>query len=115
MKFSEEFSGRYLKAADIQEVQPVVVTITNVDLEQVESRDKKERRAVHVLYTDKFEKGIIFKKMMAKVLADAYGDEMDDWQGQLVELVVREQEYGGDTYDVIRFKIPKVQKKAEAS
>ena len=111
MKFSEEFGGRYLAAVDIRDVEPVVATITNVEREEVGSRDAKEKRVVHVLYTDKFEKGIIFKKMMAKVLADAYGDEMDDWQGQLVELVVREQEYGGETFPVIRFKIPKAQKK----
>jgi hypothetical protein len=66
---------------------------------------------ITVLYTDKFKKASSFKKMMAKVLADAYGDEMDDWQGQLVELVVREQEYGGETFPVIRFKVPKTQKK----
>jgi hypothetical protein len=111
MKFSEEFGGRYLTAADIRDVEPVVATITNVEREEVGSRDTKEKRVVHVLYTDKFEKGIVFKKMMAKVLADAYGDEMDHWQGEPVELVVREQEYGGETYAVIRFKIPKAQKK----
>jgi hypothetical protein len=111
MKFSKEFGGRYLKAADIEDMQPVVVTITNVDLEEVESKDKKERRAVHVLYSDRFEKGVVFKKMMAKVLADAYGDEMDDWQGHPVELVTLEQEYGGEVFKVIRFRIPKAQKK----
>src|SRR5262245_35568283 len=107
MKFSEEFGGRYLKAADIQNIQPVVVTITNVDLEEVEGKDKKEKRAVHVLYTDRFEKGVVFKKMMAKVLAEAYGDEMEEWQGHPVELVTLDQEYGGEVYKVIRFRIPK--------
>jgi len=111
MKFSKEFGGRYLTAADIEDIQPVVVTITNVDREEVASRDKKEKRAVHVLYTDRFEKGIRFGKMMAKVLADAYGDEMDDWQGHPVELVTQDQEYGGEVYRVIRFRIPKAQKK----
>ena len=111
MKFSEEFGGRYLTAADIRDVEPVVATITNVEREEVGSRDTKEKRVVHVLYTDKFEKGIVFKKMMAKVLADAYGDEMDDWQGQPVELVTQDQEFGGEVYRVIRFRIPKAQKK----
>src|SRR5262245_33010675 len=107
MKVSEEFSGRYLKAADIKDMQPVGATITNVEREEVESRDKKGKSTVHVLYTDRFEKGVIFKRTMARLLADAYGDEMDDWQGKPIELVVREQEYGGETYDVIRFRIPK--------
>jgi hypothetical protein len=111
MKVSEAFGGRFLKAADIQDVQPVLVTITNVDREEVESRDQKEKRVVYVLYTDRFEKGIIFKKLMARVLASAYGDDMDAWQGHPVELVTLDQEYGGEVFRVIRFRIPKSQKK----
>jgi hypothetical protein len=118
MKFSEEFPGKYLKAADIKELPlPLTVTITNIEVE--EAKSQRGTSTVHVLYTDRFEKGIVFKKTMARVLADRYGDEMEGWQGQPVDLVVREQEYGGDTYEVIRFQIPKavvkpIAKKAKA-
>ncbi len=106
MKFSEEFAGRYLKAADIKDLPPpMIAIITNVEVEEVQS--KRGKSTVHVLYTDKFEKGIIFKVTMGHVLAHAFGDDMDAWQGQQIELVVRDQEYGGETFEVIRFVIPK--------
>jgi hypothetical protein len=106
MKFSEEFAGRYLKAADIKDLpSPVTATITHVEAEEVKS--KSGSGLVHVLYTDKFEKGIIFKVTMGRVLAHAFGDDMDDWTGKPIELVVRDQEYGGETYEVIRFSIPR--------
>jgi hypothetical protein len=106
MKYSQEFAGKYLKATDLDGMpQPVVVTIVSVDLETVKSKSGESR--VHVLYCDKFEKGIIFKKQMGRVLADALGDDMSDWTGHSIGLVTRTQEFAGEEYVVIRFVIPK--------
>jgi hypothetical protein len=106
VKYSQEFAGRYLKATDLEGLpQPVLVTVSNVETET--ARSKSGESKVHVLYTDKFEKGVVFKKQMGLVLANAFGDDMDDWVGREIGLVTREQEFGGDTFTVIRFIIPK--------
>jgi hypothetical protein len=106
MKYSQEFAGRYLKAADLEGMpQPVLVTIASIEMEAVKSKGGESK--VHVLYTDKFEKGAIFKKQMGLVLANAFGDDMDEWVGREIGLVTREQEFGNDVFTVIRFIIPK--------
>ena len=106
MKFSEEFPGKYLKAADIAPHNPpVTVTMTNVDREQV--KNKQGTETVLVLYFAEFEKGMILKKINGKVIAAKYGDNMDDWEGHQIDLLIREQEFGGEVYEVIRVQIPK--------
>jgi hypothetical protein len=106
MKYSQEFAGRYLKAADLEGLpQPVLVTIASIEMETAKSKGGESK--VHVLYTDKFEKGVIFKKQMGLVLANAFGDDMDDWIGREIGLVTRTQEFAGEEFVVIRFTIPK--------
>jgi hypothetical protein len=106
MKFSEEFPSKYLKAADIQSLGPPVrVTMTNVEKETTARGDK-----VLVLFFAELEKGMLLKKLNAKVIERLYGDDMEAWEGQPIDLVVREQEFAGEIYDVIRVQPPKASK-----
>jgi hypothetical protein len=106
MKFSEEFPSKYLKAADIQALGPPVrVTMTNIDKETTARGDK-----MLVLFFAELEKGMILKKVNAKVIEQLYGDDMNGWEGQPLDLVVRQQEFAGKIYDVIRVQPPKASK-----
>jgi hypothetical protein len=101
--FSQQFPSRYLKAADIAALGPPVrVTITNVEKESTQRGDK-----VLVIFFAELEKPMILKKTNGTVIAKLYGNDMDAWVGQQVDLVIREQDFKGEAFEVIRVQPPK--------
>jgi len=79
MRVSDAFPSQYLKAGDLQG-RTVTVTIDRYTIEDV-GDDRKP-----VLYFVGKEKGLVLNKTNANEIAFTYGDDMDDWIGQKIEM-----------------------------
>jgi hypothetical protein len=96
---NEAFPSKYLKAADLQKRQ-VAVVISHAQFEQIGSDNKL------VLYFQGKQKGVVMNKTNAGVIANAYGDETEDWAGKPVTLFEAMVEYQGKLAPAIRMMIP---------
>ena len=81
MKRSELFPSRFLKHPDLQGRASIVV-MQKVTREDVGDDAKRKP----VIYFRGKEKGLVCNATNYDVIADAYGDETDDWAGQPIEL-----------------------------
>jgi hypothetical protein len=115
MRRSELFPSRFLRHADLQG-RPQTVIIKDVALEDV-GGDGKQKPVIR--FRGK-EKGFVCNATNYDVIADAYGDETDDWAGQPIELYPTRVAFKGQLTDTIRVRIPQAkpapaQKPAPAS
>lgn len=99
MRMSEEFPSKYLKADDLRG-REVRVTISRVEREKMGDDFKP------VVYFNGKEKGVVLNKTNAFTIANAYGDETNDWFGNDVILFSVMTEYGGKTTPAIRVRLP---------
>lgn len=99
MKFTDVFKGGFFKAADLKG-KPARLTIANIQLEDV-GDDRKP-----VARFEEAEQALVLNKTNAGVLADAYGDETDDWIGQVIIIKPDKTDYAGKRVDCIRVAIP---------
>ncbi len=103
MKVSTAFPSNYIKANDL-DGEPWLLTIRTCKSEVLgQGNDKKSKLVVHF---DEAQKGLILNKTNSNVIAGAYGDETDDWEGEPVEIYPTEVEFKGNRVDGIRIRIP---------
>src|SRR3990167_4782183 len=103
MKVSTAFPSTYLKAADLQGKQ-VRVVIDRVGLEEVGDGHKP------VIYFKDKDKGLVLNKTNANNISLVYGDEMDDWIGEQIELFESMVDFQGRTVPAIRVRVPRQSK-----
>lgn len=97
---NDAFPSKYLKGSDLKGAEPVV-TIDRVDFEPV----GREREMKAVIYFAGKEKGLVLNKTNAtKITQIAGSPQTEDWSGIRLKLYVAEQEFGGETYEVVRVK-----------
>lgn len=101
MKFSDTFSGRFLKAADLPTGHRRV-TIESIEQEPVgwPAEDKL------VAYFKELQKGLILNKTNSDVLKDTFGDDTQLSVGQIVDLLVKNVEFNGKQVRAIRIGLP---------
>lgn len=99
MKISEEFPSKYLKASDLQN-RDVKVVMSHVE------REKMGDDLKLVLYFQGKEKGVVLNKTNSNTIADAYGDDTDDWQGQEIVLFSIMTDFQGKVTPGIRCRMP---------
>lgn len=104
MKSTDVFPSKYLKAEEIE--TDVTLTVANVVLETLTSREKGEEQKP-VMYFTETEKGLILNKTNWGLCAKQYGDESDDWKGKPVTLTVIDVDAFGDVVSAIRIKPPR--------
>jgi hypothetical protein len=112
MKLNEAFPSNWLKAADIPEDAPIVVTIKSAEIEQIKGDNGNESKLV--LKFRETDKGLICNKTNAVMIAKHFGDDTDDWIGKRVTLMNVEVQFGGDMVSAIRVskKLPAPKAKA---
>ena len=108
MKYSERFKGRYFKAADLKN-KSRRLTIASVEDEDVGGEPKV------VIRFDECDQGLVLNKTNGSVLAEAYGDEMEDWVGKSVILKPDKTDFNGQRRDCIRVAIPKKAKEEQGN
>lgn len=99
MKMSEEFPSKYLKAADLQG-REVRLTMANVEREKIGDDFKP------VLYFKGKERGLALNKTNAGTIADAYGDDSEDWFDQPIILFSVMVDFQGKVGPAIRCRVP---------
>ena len=100
MRIDAAFPSTYSKAADLQG-QQVTVTIARVVTELIGSDEHKP-----VVYFTGKEKGLVLNKTNANAIAQAYGYETDDWEGQKIVLFEAMVEFQGRTVAAVRVRLP---------
>lgn len=99
MKISDEFPSRYLKAADLQG-REVKVTMQHVEKEKLGDEMKL------ALYFKGKEKAMILNKTNSNTIADAYGDDTEDWFDQPLILFSVMVDFQGKVGPAIRCRVP---------
>lgn len=100
MRISGAYPSNYLKATDLQG-RNVTVSIERVVMEDIARGEQKP-----VLYFAGKEKGIVLNKTNANTIADAYGDETDQWAGKSLVLFEALVDYQGRSVPAIRMRSP---------
>lgn len=99
MKVSEAFPSKYLSAADLNGGNARAVMQT-IEMEKIGDDTKP------VVYFKGKTKGLALNKTNSRTIADAYGDEMDDWRDQEIILFPAMVDYQGKTVEAIRVRAP---------
>jgi len=97
MKVSEAFPSRYLAGDDLGG-RRIEVIIREVILEEV--GDEKENKPI--LYFEGKRKGMVLNKTNATVLAETFGDDMEDWTGRKIELRTEKVSFQGKIHNALR-------------
>ena len=100
MRVSEAFPSIWLKAADLQG-RTVMAKIERYDIEEI-GDDRKP-----VLYFAGKQKGLVLNKTNANEIAFVYGDDMDAWVGQTIELFAMQVSYQGKMMPGLRVRVPR--------
>ena len=101
MKVSELIVSKYLAKTDFDEDQ--VATIKKVQMEELGRDDQKEEKAI--LYFREYPKGMVLNNTSLKVLAQAYGDDVDGWTGKQVTIYVDPNvSFGGKVVGGLRLR-----------
>lgn len=99
MNIEEAFPGNYIKAADLKG-RDASVTIAAVEFEQVGDGSKP------VVYFRNKDRGLVLNKTNARVIADIYGPETDNWISQPITIYPTRTDYQGKMVDAIRIRYP---------
>jgi hypothetical protein len=105
MKTSDAFPSKYMKAEDFAEGEVRVLTIRNVEPEELGQGQKKETKPV-MTFREPNTKPFVMNKTNWGIVADTYkyGDDSDLWLGRKIALHVLEVEMKGDIVRAIRVK-----------
>lgn len=101
MKMSEAFPTKYVSAADLQG-REVEVTIANVVMEAMDTNTGEHKPCAYFHGTPK---GLVLNKTNANTIADAYGDDTDQWIGHPITLFPSMTDFAGKQVACIRVKI----------
>lgn len=104
MNIETSFPSKYLKAADLQG-RNITVQISGVQMEDVGSDDKPERKPV--VYFTGAKKGLVLNKTNALTISEVFGPETDNWLGIKVHLFATRVPFQGRMVDAIRLTVPK--------
>jgi hypothetical protein len=99
MRISAAFPSKYLKAPDLQGKQ-VTVVMSHVTMETI--RDDEWP----VLYLKGKEKGLVLNKTNATTIADAFGDDTQDWREGEIVLYETRVDFQGKMVAGIRCRVP---------
>jgi hypothetical protein len=108
VNINEEFPSKYLKSADLKG-KMARLQIAHVDSEEI-GKDRKL-----VAYFRGKERGMVLNKTNAKTIAEAFGDETDNWTGADIEVFSMKVDYQGRMVDGLRVRIPEQQPKPAAA
>lgn len=99
MKISEAFPSKYISAADIP-AENIRLVMAHVDTTEMEGKSKL------ILYFHGAKKGLVLNKTNASNIAEAYGDDTDDWAGKELILFTTWVDYQGKSVEAVRVRAP---------
>ena len=102
MLVNDAFPSKYLKTGDLKN-RPWVLSINAVEVQTV---DEKTGDQKPVVFFEKTGKGLVLNVTNANAIARLYGEEMNSWHGQVIELYPTETDFKGERVDCIRVRAP---------
>lgn len=96
---SETFPSKYISAADLKGGS-ALVAIDRTEFELLNNERKL------IVYFQGKQKGLVLNKTNAQAIAQAYGDDTDQWSGAEVELFTIWTDYQGKQTEAVRVRIP---------
>ena len=86
MNLKEEFPSKWFKGDDLED--PRTVTISEVGIEEFDSRDNpnKKDRKVSLMFKGE-DKGLICNVGMRNIVMGFYGPDTDDWIGKKIRIM----------------------------
>lgn len=99
MKVSEAFPSKYISAADIP-AENIRLVMAHTDPTEMEGKSKI------VLFFQGAKKGLVLNKTNASNIAEAYGDDTDDWAGKEIILFTTWVDYQGKSVEAVRVRAP---------
>ena len=99
MKMSDAFPSNYLRCSDLQGREHRLT----MGLVKIEKLGQDEKPVLYFLGKDK---GCALNKTNGSVIAEAYGDESDEWQGKEIILYPDKTQFQGQLVDCIRVRVP---------
>lgn len=110
MKASDLYPSKWFKAADL-DGGVVKARIRDVTIETV-GMDRADKAVLH--FETPGMRPLILNKQNTQALADALGDEMEDWCGHAIELYPAMTEYNGKAVETVRVRLAKKPKPTAA-
>lgn len=100
VNINDEFPSKFLKSADLHG-QDVKVKISDVRSEDIGG----DRRLI--MYFAGKTRGMVLNKTNARTIADAYGDDTDQWVGADIILFSMKVDFQGRMVDGLRVRVPR--------
>jgi hypothetical protein len=94
----DDLKGKYLKAVDIEEIQPVAWTIAYLEKQPVGTDGEVKRCVIF----NESEKPLIMNVTATKTLRGLYGSDPEKLKGKKVTLFNTYADFNGTTHRVIR-------------
>ncbi len=104
MRVSEHFSGNFLKTDDVTR-QGSLFQIISIEVDKVGKDEKWVARLASAITGEEM-KGLPLNKTNALELAEAYGDDSDDWSGKNIIVYQDKTMFDGKRVACIRVRIP---------
>jgi hypothetical protein len=99
MLISNAFPSEFLRAVDLRGKQ------VRATIDRVEMREVGDDHKPCAFFIGK-ERGLILNKTNSTTIADAYGDDTDEWPGQEIVLFEATVQFQGKVVKAIRVRIP---------
>lgn len=100
MRVSRTYGGNYYKAEDFD--KPALLTI-----EEATSKEFDDGKTKIILAFRESDQTFVVNNTNAQVIAELYGDESDDWQGQRIVLFRDKTTFAGKLVPCIRVRAPR--------
>lgn len=99
MDMTAAFPGAHYKAADIMN-GPIVLTIASVAMGKVGD----DQKPIMKFYEG--EQDLVLNVTNANTIIETYGKESSVWVGKQIELFAAKAQFGADTVDAVRVRVP---------
>jgi hypothetical protein len=101
-KWSEQYPSKYLKAADWPQGSEANLVIDYIERQAMTDSDDEKP----VLFFVGKQKGLVLNVSNGNELAEAYGDDLDAWQGKPCILYRTTTMFAGKRVPALRLRIP---------
>jgi len=101
--------GEYFKATDVPKTATGAFDLLKLTISGVEKKDFEEKgtlRPKFILAFSEDEHTLILNATNTRIVAAAYGDEVDAWIGKLIGLTAAPVNFGGKMVDGLQVRTP---------
>jgi hypothetical protein len=114
MNINDAFPSKYLKASDVPDDGDLVLTIREVNMEDVGQGEDRERKPV--VYFGEIDKGLVLNKTNSNAIQSLYGPNTEDWEMKKIAIFATEVDFAGKQTLALRVRLkpPKVGKPERA-